>query len=487
MNRPLTASMLVSVVGLAIGGCASSPSPIWVQSRPFPAPDKAAASSNLDNTVAMNGPASNMPAVVSANTAGDAPNNFGTNGFNFNGANSNGLNTNGSNTGGNARTPFNAQAFSALVEGENATEDFTLTPGLSRVSFSEEGSDFDPCVSRDGTKLVFASTQHRSTPDLYLKRPDSRVVTQLTNDPAQDAMPSISPDGTRIAFASDRAGNWDIYVMPITGGRPVQLTEGQGDEVHPSWSPDGNRLVFSRMGQASGRWEMWVCDVANPTASSFIGYGALPRWAPVAGAGENGADRILYQLGRERGRRAFSLWTVDLAGNTVGNPTEIASSSTSALINPTWSPDAQWIAYTEVPFSDDNTPSRWTQANMPSNGTLWMLSATGEARVRLTGDVGVALSPWWAENNRLFFVSNREGGDNIWSLDATQALASARAAMGGTTATAAAGSGGSNPAANHTQPRAAQSAPVHNNAKGQAEDHALPSTVTRVPDHYEGE
>ena len=58
-----------------------------------------------------------------------------------------------------------------------------------------------------------------------MKTVESRVVTQITNDPANDLMPRFSPDGSRIAFASDRSGNWDIYVMPATGGKPIQVTE----------------------------------------------------------------------------------------------------------------------------------------------------------------------------------------------------------------------------------------------------------------------
>ncbi|MFT3686129.1 MAG: hypothetical protein QM783_14615 [Phycisphaerales bacterium] len=44
------------------------------------------------------------------------------------------------------------------------------TEGLTQVTFATEGADFDPRISRDGSTLVFASTQHRATADLYIKK-----------------------------------------------------------------------------------------------------------------------------------------------------------------------------------------------------------------------------------------------------------------------------------------------------------------------------
>jgi hypothetical protein len=160
---------------------------------------------------------------------------------------------------------------------DETIEAIPATANVARVTFAEEGADFDPCVSPDGSRLVFASTQHRATADIYIKRTDSRVVTQLTNDPAEDAMPKVSPDGERIAFASNRAGSWDIYVMPIGGGKAVQISSDLADEIHPSWSPDGSQLVFGRLGEATGRWEMWIVSLQNPSVAHFIGFGLFPE------------------------------------------------------------------------------------------------------------------------------------------------------------------------------------------------------------------
>ncbi len=291
---------------------------------------------------------------------------------------------------------------------------------LSQISFSTEGADFDPDVARDGSRIVFSSTQHSPTADIYTKAIGSRVVTQLTNDGARDVMPRISPDGTKIAFASDRAGNWDIYVMPITGGRAVQVTSGGTSELHPSWSPSGTEIVFSRFGAVSGQWEMWVTEPGNPGVSNFIGYGLFPEWCPVAGTGENGGDRILFQKSRGRGDHAFGIWTIDYRGGQAGNATEIVSTVRAACITPSWSPDGAWVAFATVPSGG---PTGSPEARRPKSGEIWLADLEGRSRIKLTAGNELNLMPTWGPGNRVYFVSSRGGTDNIWSLDAGGAVA----------------------------------------------------------------
>ncbi len=293
------------------------------------------------------------------------------------------------------------------------------SPNVAQLTFASVGEVFDPTVSRDGRHMAFAGTQHRTTADIYIKRIDSRVVTQLTNDAAEDTMPSISPDGTRIAFASNRSGNWDIFVMPISGGRPLQVTSDPSHEVHPSWSPDGTRLIYNRLGLSSGRWEMWVTEVHDSPVNHFIGYGMFPQWCPLAGTGLTGGDRILFQRSRERGDRAFSIWTLDFKGDQASAPTEIIASPISALINPGWSPDGKRITFASVPNTGD-----WASLSRrrPRKAELWMVDIEGTNLIKLTDGATVDLSPVWANEHRILFASNRNGEDNIWSLDVSEAI-----------------------------------------------------------------
>lgn len=282
---------------------------------------------------------------------------------------------------------------------------------LAQMSFATEGADFDPDVSPDGTFITFASTQHGATADIYRKGVNGHTITQLTNDPANDVMPAISPDGARIAFASDRGGTWDIYIMNADGGQAMQLTNDPAPQLHPTWSPDGRRIAFCRLGETSGRWELWVTEVANPAVRHFIGYGLLPDWSPDG-------NKITFQRSRQRGDRFFSVWTIDYDNGEGRNPTEIVSSPVAACVNPTFSRDGSKIAFAVVPNPEAHGAS-------PQIADLWITNVDGTGRANLTGGLFTNLMPAWGPDGRIFFISDRSGTENIWSLRPDRAILAA--------------------------------------------------------------
>ena len=67
-----------------------------------------------------------------------------------------------------------------------------------------------------------------------------------------------------------------------------------------------------------------------------------------------------------------------------------------------------------------------TVAARPPVADLWMVDLNGESKVNLTAGKFCNLMPAWSAGNKLYFVSDRAGTENIWALDTGGALQLAR-------------------------------------------------------------
>src|SRR5690242_7276792 len=76
-----------------------------------------------------------------------------------------------------------------------------------------------PALSPDGKKIAFVWRG-----DIWTAESSGGRAYPLTSHVDLDSYPVFSPDGKWIAFSSTRSGNWDVYVVPATGGEARQLT-----------------------------------------------------------------------------------------------------------------------------------------------------------------------------------------------------------------------------------------------------------------------
>ena len=106
-------------------------------------------------------------------------------------------------------------------------------------------------------------------------------LTRLTFDPGLQTDPALSPDGQFIAYASNKSGNFDIWVQPISGGDPIPVTKDPAHDWQPDWSPKGDRLVFRSEREGGGL--MVVPAFGGTARTRFQGWlssALVPGWHP---------------------------------------------------------------------------------------------------------------------------------------------------------------------------------------------------------------
>ena len=166
----------------------------------------------------------------------------------------------------------------------------------------------------------------------------------LTNTPgANDRSPAWAPDGKSIAWFSDRSGEYRLYIGDQDGkGAPREVKiDGSGFYDDPKWSPDNKKLSF-----ADNSRTIYVADVAS-------------------GAIEKVSSDVLYGPVR--------------------------------VLNHSWSPDSQWLAYTR------NTPTYMNR--------IYLYNIAEKKSYPLTDPYTDASQPVFDPNGKyLYFFASTDAG-----------------------------------------------------------------------------
>jgi len=191
--------------------------------------------------------------------------------------------------------------------------------------------------------------------DLWKVAVSGGEARRLTTHPGEETNPVVSPDGRILAFTARYEGPAEVYTMPLGGGVPVRRTYEAEASIATTWTPDG-KLVYTT-----------------------VHYSGLPK------------PRLV---------------TIDLATNARAQvPLFEATEGTY---------DASGRLYFVRPAFHNNVTKRYTGGTARD---VWVFDGRTEAR-ELTGDWrGESHSPmWW--NGRVYFVTDRDGTMNLWSMDA---------------------------------------------------------------------
>ena len=231
-------------------------------------------------------------------------------------------------------------------------------------------------VSRNG--VLAYRTGDSGNRLLWMDRAGKELET--AGPPGDYGNPALSRAGDRLAFnASDpRSGKFDIWVRDLARGVNSRFTFAAGVNICPLWSPDGSRIVFTAEKEgASSLLEKASTGQGEekPLLKSTDGRVLATDWS-------RDGKYIAYS---HRGKEGWDVFVLPTAGDR--KPIPVVQSPFNDL-NGMFSPDGRFIAYQ----SNESGRAEVYVQTFPDPGGKWQISTAG----------GVDAS-WRADGKEIFF------------------------------------------------------------------------------------
>jgi TolB protein len=116
-------------------------------------------------------------------------------------------------------------------------------------------SNNDHVLSFDGSQLgLSSSVKELGGSIIYTVSVTGGVPKQVTPK-GPSYLHGWSPDGKSLVFCGDRNGEFDVYKVPVGGGKEIRLTDAKGLDDGPEYTPDGKYIYFNSV--RSGLMQIW--------------------------------------------------------------------------------------------------------------------------------------------------------------------------------------------------------------------------------------
>jgi eukaryotic-like serine/threonine-protein kinase len=88
------------------------------------------------------------------------------------------------------------------------------------------------------------------------------IASRVSTERFDELHPIWSPDGQRLFYGSDRAGFYDLYSRPASGGPEVEVLRTTWDKFANDVTPDGSGMVFGGS-PAGANEDVWLLPLAG--------------------------------------------------------------------------------------------------------------------------------------------------------------------------------------------------------------------------------
>jgi dipeptidyl aminopeptidase/acylaminoacyl peptidase len=241
-------------------------------------------------------------------------------------------------------------------------------------------------VSPDGKWIVYPQgvvdkAANRTQYDLWIVPATGGEPRKLTSGKRSSNEPCWSPDSKSIAFVAAPDGVSQIYIVGIEGGEPRKVTDFYTDLGGIVWSPDGKYFVFA-------------AEVYPECADDECNKRKLAE-AEASKVKAKTAERLLYRhwTSFKEGRRSH-LFVVPASGGTAKDVTPgdydapIFSLGGSDY---TFSPDGKEIAFARNTDKDEATST---------NSDIFLVSVNGGEAKRISTSKGYDTNPRYSPDGK---------------------------------------------------------------------------------------
>lgn len=209
----------------------------------------------------------------------------------------------------------------------------------------------DHGISPDGKWLVFSSNgiepenqSDEHTSFIYLTTIDGGAPKLITPQ-SLSYWHGWSPDGKTLAYVARRNGQFDIYTIPVSGGKEIQLTDTPGLDDGPDYSPDGRYIYFNAY--RNGTMQLWRMDadganqiqLTNDTHSNWFPHPSPDgKWLVFLTFIEDQGEA--HPFGRD-----VKLRLMNIESGEISDLTPVFFGGQGTINVPSWSPDSRRLAF----------------------------------------------------------------------------------------------------------------------------------------------
>ncbi len=211
--------------------------------------------------------------------------------------------------------------------------------------------------------------------------------------------PAISPDRREIAFVS----GGDIWSVPAGGGAAQLLVSHPATESRPMYSPDGKKLAF--VSNRTGAGDIYILDFATNDLQRLT-FDSAPE--QLDGWSRSG-EWIYFSSNADDIAGMNDIFRVRASG---GTPLPFSADRYTNEFGASSAPDGS-IAFTARGISN----SQWWRKGRShiDESEIWLKK---DANYEKITDAGAKQlwTMWSADGSRIYFISDRSGAQNIWTL-----------------------------------------------------------------------